>query len=143
MIAILLISHGVLAKGMVETVQVFFGDDIPAFDFLLLQSQEDPEDFRNALLKKIKQIDQQEGVVILADLFGGTPCNQTAFILNETISVLSGMNLAMVMEALAMRSSGTICLQQLEEAAKQGIINFNECIANKKEQMKKTKEIQV
>ena len=68
----------------------------------------------------------------MLDLFGGTPCNQSAFVLNEQITVLTGMNLPMVMECLGLRMGGEISTDTLEETAKTGIVNFNKMLEEKK-----------
>ena len=100
---ILLISHGPLAEGMLKTAEIFFGENIPQMKAVVLNTQEDPEDFRGRLQEAVKEVDTGEGVLVFADLLGGTPCNQSAFVLNEQITVLTGMNLPMVMECLGLR----------------------------------------
>ena len=95
---ILLISHGPLAEGMLKTAEIFFGENIPQMKAVVLNTQDDPEDFRGRLQEAVKEVDTGEGVLVFADLLGGTPCNQSAFVLDEQITVLTGMNLPMVME---------------------------------------------
>ena len=91
---ILLISHGPLAEGMLKTAEIFFGENIPQMKAVVLNTQDDPEDFRTRLQEAVKEVDTGEGVLVFADLLGGTPCNQSAFVLNEQVTVLTGMNLA-------------------------------------------------
>lgn len=43
---ILLISHGPLAEGMLKTAEIFFGENIPQMKAVVLNTQDDPEDFR-------------------------------------------------------------------------------------------------
>ena len=121
---ILLISHGPLAEGMLKTAEIFFGENIPQMKAV--------EDFRGRLQEAVKEVDTGEGVLVFADLLGGTPCNQSAFVLNEQITVLTGMNLPMVMECLGLRMGGEISTDTLEETAKTGIVNFNKMLEEKK-----------
>ena len=121
---ILLISHGPLAEGMLKTAEIFFGENIPQMKAVVLNTQDDPEDFRTRLQEAVKEVDTGEGVLVFADLLGGTPCNQSAFVLNEQVTVLTGMNLPMVMECLGMRMGGEISMETLEETARNGIVNF-------------------
>jgi mannose/fructose-specific phosphotransferase system component IIA len=129
---ILLISHGPLAEGMLKTAEIFFGENIPQMKAVVLNTQDDPEDFRGRLQEAVKEVDTGEGVLVFADLLGGTPCNQSAFVLNEQITVLTGMNLPMVMECLGLRMGGEISTDTLEETAKTGIVNFNKMLEEKK-----------
>ena len=126
---ILLISHGPLAEGMLKTAEIFFGENIPQMKALVLNTQDDPEDFRGRLQAAVDEVNTGEGVL---DLLGGTPCNQSAFVLNEKVTVLTGMNLPMVMECLGLRMSGEVAIDQLEETAKTGIVNFNKMLEEKK-----------
>ena len=140
---ILLISHGPLAEGMLKTAEIFFGENIPQMKALVLNTQDDPEDFRGRLQEATAEVDTGEGVLVFADLLGGTPCNQaltlvnekvhqSAFVLNEKVTVLTGMNLPMVMECLGLRMGGEVSVDQLEETAKTGIVNFNKMLEEKK-----------
>ena len=97
-----------------------------------MNTQDDPEDFRTRLQEAVKEVDTGEGVLVFADLLGGTPCNQSAFVLNEQVTVLTGMNLPMVMECLGMRMGGEISMETLEETARNGIVNFNTMLEEKK-----------
>ena len=89
---ILLISHGPLAQAMLKTAEIFFGTDQPQLQALSLSSQETAEDYRRRLQEAVNQLDRGQGVVILADLMGGTPCTQTAFLDQDRITVITGMN---------------------------------------------------
>lgn len=129
---LILISHGPLAEGMMKTAEIFFGENISQLKALVLSTQDDPEDFRTRLQAAVNEVNDGEGVLIFADLLGGTPCNQSAFVLNEQVTVLTGMNLPMVMECLGMRMSGDIDIAVLEETAKNGIVNFNRLLEEKK-----------
>lgn len=131
MIGLLLISHGILADGMKETAKVFFGDSIEAFDSLCLLTTETAESYREKLIAKVDELDQGQGVIILADLLGGTPCNQCVFLDQEKVKVITGMSLPMVMECLAMRE-GEIDIDAFVENIKGSIVNFSKMLAEKK-----------
>ena len=129
---ILLISHGPLAEGMLKTAEIFFGENIPQMKALVLNTQDDPEDFRGRLQAAVDEVNTGEGVLVFAGLVGGTPCEQCAFVLNEKVTGLTGMNLPMVMECLGLRMGGEVSVDQLEETAKTGIVNFNKMLEEKK-----------
>ncbi len=134
--SVLIISHGTLAEGMFNTLKIFFGSDIPQCDYLVLSPDETAEDFRSKLADKIDELDQGDGVVIFADLLGGTPCNQTVLLKDKNIHVFAGMNLAVIMECLSARMSGDLDYQGLEDIGKQAVIDFTNFINNRS---KKTK----
>lgn len=131
MIGVLCISHGSLAEGMKETAKIFFGDHIENFDVLCLSATETADEYRERLLRKVEEMDQGEGVIILADLLGGTPCNQCVFLNPNQVKILTGMNLAMVMECLAMRQSN-MDMDNFVENIKGSICDFSKVLAEKK-----------
>ena len=102
MIGILVVSHGALAEGMLDAARMFFGD-LPKAAALSLQDDGDADDFCARLAEKISELDDGSGVIILADLFGGTPCNRSARFLSERVRLIAGVNLAMLMETLSAR----------------------------------------
>ena len=123
---IILMSHGPLAMGMYETTKLFMGEEIPQYDYLCLNAADAPEDFDIALKKKIEEVDSGEGVILIADLMGGTPCNRALMtLLNGNIDLLAGMNLAMVLELLGNRLSGNYEIGDLENTGKDGVVYVN------------------
>lgn len=123
---IILMSHGPLAKGMYETTKLFMGEDIPQYGYLCLEASDAPEDFDVALKEKIKEVDSGEGVILLADLMGGTPCNRAVIALADgNAEMLAGMNLAAVLELLGNRLSGNYDMAGLEQTGKDGVVYVN------------------
>ena len=131
MVSVLLISHGVLADGMKETAKVFFGPEIPGFDSLCLETTETAESYREKLIAKVDELDEGEGVIIVCDLLGGTPCNQCVFLDQTKVKIITGMSLPMVMELLAMRSPD-FDLELFTETIKGSIVNFSKMLEEKK-----------
>ena len=137
---ILLISHGPLAEGYIKTLEMFFGEGIPQLDSHILRKDDAAEDFREQLLKKVDSLDSGDGVLVFADLLGGTPCNQSIFIENPNVTVVAGMNLPMLMECLGMRLGGTIDIDALIKTGQDGMVNFSQIVENKKNKKRKRKE---
>ena len=127
---ILLISHGPLAQGMYETTKWFMGEDIPQYDYLALLPEDSPERFDAKLAEKIDLLDSGEGVIVIADLMGGTPCNRASFaIANGNVDLLTGMNLALVLQLLGNRLSDNYDIEALVETGKQGVLHVNALFA--------------
>ena len=133
MIGIILMSHGELAEGLLDTCKLFFGDDIAQIKALCLKSGDNPEEFDLRIKEAVEEVDSGAGVVAFCDLLFGTPCNRTFYILNDRLQVVTGMNLPVVMELLGKRETyddnhitvDNINLEELIETGKNGMVSFN------------------
>ena len=131
---IVLLSHGPLAKGMYETTGWFMGPQIPQYDYLCLEMEDSPEEFDERLSQKIKEVDSGDGVILIADLLGGTPCNRALLTSeNGNVDLLAGMNLAMVLQLLGNRLSDNYDMSELESVARQGVSYMNPSSANEED----------
>src|SRR5262249_21199664 len=98
-VGILLVSHGPLADAFRETVHVLEPDEPEEVGALSLAWDESPEKATKKLEKSIAALDKGVGVVLLTDMFGGTPSNLAiAFLEPGRVEIVSGMNLAMIMK---------------------------------------------
>jgi len=121
MIGLIVTSHGPLANALVESSKLFSGEMENIAAVVLLES-DSPENFRNQLDEAVKQVDQQEGVLILVDIPGGTPSNQSLMLSNERldVEVVSGVNLMMMIEVLISRNNCDSVLQLARSAQEVG-----------------------
>lgn len=118
---ILLLSHGNMAKGMLQTSSVFFGDNYEQIQALDFQITDSADEFEEKIGKAIEELDTGEGVIILTDLFAGTPAHKSTKFIGEGVQVICGMNLPMLLELLGARMCGEIDLAVIMEAGKNGI----------------------
>ncbi|GAA3009997.1 PTS sugar transporter subunit IIA [Tetragenococcus solitarius] len=126
---ILLVSHGDLAKGMLQTVSMLIGelDNIYAFS-----SYRDDE---NALLyrinEKIKTFNKSDEIYILTDIFGGSVNNEVLTLLNQpNITLIAGMNLGLVVGIATQADKiNESELDRIIQESQQGIINCNAFLA--------------
>ncbi len=106
-VGVLLISHGPLAAALRDTVRVLEPDDPSEIDALSVAWDEVPEKASARLEKAIGRADLGKGVVILTDMFGGTPSNLAlAFLDHGKVEIVSGMNLPMVLKARVLAREG-------------------------------------
>lgn len=104
MVGILLVSHGPMAKGVMDSYR-FFNDDITQMESHCLNADDDPKSFYRKMLEACDRIDSNDGVLIITDIPGGTPANQAQIIMSQrNVEVLAGMNMLMVIEAAISRN---------------------------------------
>ncbi len=127
---IVLVSHGDMAKGMAHSATFFMGDSIEQLEYCGLRQDQSPEDFAQELAVAIAKVDSGDGVIILADLFGGTPCNQSVQQLGDNVELIAGMNFPMLLELLSERMSGDVDAIQLAEKGRMSLINAKELLAS-------------
>lgn len=107
MIGVVLTSHCNLAKEMLTTAELIVG----SLDACRVVSM-DPAQPMDALLaqlkRAIKEVDQGQGVLILTDLFGGTPANISLAVLGPKVEVVCGMNLPMLIKLIGCREQYSV-----------------------------------
>ena len=130
MIGIIVAAHGEMSKGLIETSRMIVGhaENMATVDLL---EGEGPESLRDKLKKAVESLDSGEGVMVLLDLYGGTPSNVSALLARElNIEVVSGVNLPMLLEIIVKRASKN--LKELRQVAmyagKEGIRSINEIV---------------
>ncbi len=104
MVGIVLASHGELAAGVRHTSSMVFGDQ-ENVAVVSLEPSMGPDDFRANLEKAVATLEDQEQVLFLVDLWGGTPFNQTTAFAkgHDTWAIVTGLSLPMVIEAFSAR----------------------------------------
>lgn len=137
MITIVLASHGELAQGVLNSSQMIVGHQENIKACCLLPS-ESPEDINKKMRDAISSFEEQEEVLFLVDLWGGTPFNQASLLVKENPSwmIVTGLNLPMAIEALMQRNmetSAKVLGSKILESAISSIQSFPEKIEVKKE----------
>jgi mannose/fructose-specific phosphotransferase system component IIA len=132
MVGVVLISHGDMAKGLVSSAGML-APDLSQLSALTLWPEDNPDEFQKKLQEAIKEVDTGEGVFVLADMLGGTPCNRAIYFIGEKVRLLTGLSLPMLYSLLTIREEGgdpaSIARDVLAEA-REGMVDVNE-ITNK------------
>jgi PTS system mannose-specific IIA component len=106
MIGILLVTHGKLAEEL-KTAALTIQPDLESIVAVALEWNQTGEDARERIAEGLRQADQGDGVVILTDMFGGTPTNLTLpFLQKDRVEIVTGVNLPMVLKCAALQKSG-------------------------------------
>lgn len=107
MVGIILASHGEFAKGILQSGSMIFGEQQNVKAVTLMPS-EGPDDLKAKLKDAIASFDNQDEVLFLVDLWGGTPFNQANALFEEhkdKWAIVAGLNLPMLIEAYGARLS--------------------------------------
>ena len=126
MVGIILASHGEFANGILQSGSMIFGEQQNVAAVTLMPS-EGPDDVRAKMEAAIATFENQDEVLFLVDLWGGTPFNQANSLFEEhkdKWAIVAGMNLPMVIEAYASRFSMNTAHEiaaHIIETAKEGV----------------------
>jgi mannose PTS system EIIA component len=104
-IGVVVVTHGQLATELVNAAEMIVGD-LPRFTAVSIGWHDDANDAREDILQAIDRVRGPEGVLLLTDMFGGTPSNLgMTFLEKDRLEVITGVNLPMLIKLAASRSS--------------------------------------
>ena len=126
MIGILLITHGELGKSLIECATHILGDKPAFLESLMIENDCAYEKMFSDISEKIKGLDQGQGVLILTDIFGATPCNIiTKIIQPGKVDAIAGINLSMLIRSINYRhESFDALITKAIQGAIDGIIHI-------------------
>lgn len=101
-IGIIAVSHCELAQEMVHVAELIVGP-LEACRAVSFKPDQSMEEMVKQLREAIREVDQGKGVLILTDLFGGTPANISLSFLGPKVEVVCGMNLPMLIKLASCR----------------------------------------
>lgn len=105
MIGVVLIGHARIASEMQAALHYVVGEQ-PLMHAVDVANDETPEQLDERLRSAVKRCDVGDGVLVLADMFGGTPCNVAMGYLEAgRVEVISGFNLPMLIKAATLRAT--------------------------------------
>lgn len=128
MIGIVVAAHGPLPEALLESAKMILGDTEQVAPLSLM-----PDDNLEGLVERmestVEEVNTGGGVLILLDLFGGTPSNAATLLTQqmEDVHAVSGVNVPMLLETLMARKSINEAAELAESAANsgsQGIVNL-------------------
>jgi PTS system mannose-specific IIA component len=111
MIGMVLVTHGRLAEEMIAALEHVVGVQEQVAP-VCIGPDDDMEERRAEILERVQAADSGEGVVILTDMFGGTPSNLAISVIERAhVEVIAGVNLPMLIKLASVRTE-----QSLEDA---------------------------
>ena len=119
MIGIVVVSHGKLARELVAATEHVVGPQ-EFFQAISIEADDDMEARREQIIETAKACDQGKGVIILTDMFGGTPSNLAISVMPKgKIEVLAGVNLPMLIKLASVRADRELA-DAVDEARQAG-----------------------
>ena len=108
MIGVVVVTHGQLAAELVNAAETIVGD-LPQFAAVSIGWHDDVDDAREEIKQSIARVQGAEGVLILTDMFGGTPANLAlTFLEADRVEVITGVNLPMLIKLAGARKASNL-----------------------------------
>ena len=123
MVGLVLVCHGDMGAELVKAVEMIVGR-VEAALSVSVKQESAPETLRDEIQDAIKKVDRKNGVMVFTDMFGGTPSNIALAFLGETVEVVTGVNLAMLIKFANHRDDKTLpeLARLVQEAGKKSIV---------------------
>ncbi len=103
MIGLVLVTHGHLADEFLRAMQHVMGKQAQ-METVCIGPEDDMESRRSEILEKVKRVDSGKGVIVMTDMFGGTPSNLAISIMDKAnVEILAGVNLPMLIKLATLR----------------------------------------
>lgn len=108
MIGMVLVTHGRLAAEFVAALEHVVGAQAQ-IAAVCIGPEDDMEERRQEILKRIAEVDTGDGAVLLTDMFGGTPSNLAISVMDRSkIEVIAGVNLPMLIKLASLRQNESL-----------------------------------
>jgi len=123
MIGLVLVTHGKLAEEFLHAVVHVVGPQ-EKFATVCIGADDDMESRREDIQAAVASVDDGKGVIILTDMFGGTPSNLAISVMEEgKVEVIAGVNLPMLIKLTSVRKTATLAgaLRAAQEAGRKYI----------------------
>ena len=123
MIGVVVVTHGQLATELVNAAEMIVGD-LPQFTAVSIGWHDDVNDAREDIAQAIDRVRGEEGVLVLTDMFGGTPSNLgMTFLDKDRVEVITGVNLPMLIKLASRRKESDLLAvaQQMRDHGRNAI----------------------
>ncbi len=127
MISIVVIAHSEIANSFAYCVEHILAKRVDCLHILAVRKTEDTDDVYFRARELIDKVSHDNDVLILADLFGATPCNiAQKLVVKGKVELITGLNLSMLIRAITYSKSDlATALAKSLEGAKSGIIHIS------------------
>ena len=123
MIGMVLVTHGRLAEEFLRALEHIVGPQ-EKVGTVCIGPDDDMEERRKEIIEQVKAAQDGDGVVLLTDMFGGTPSNLAISVLDEgEVEVVAGVNLPMLIKLASLRGERSLkkAVHEAQEAGRKYI----------------------
>jgi PTS system mannose-specific IIA component len=104
-VGVVVVTHGRLAAELVNAAETIVGE-LPRFASVSIGWHDDVDAAREEIARAITRVDSARGVLLVTDMFGGTPSNLAlTFLAEGKVEILTGVNLPMLLKLASLRAS--------------------------------------
>lgn len=128
MIGILIIAHGSIGESLIHSATHVLGKRPALLEHLGIGMHDDPSAILPQAQQLVKQLDEGQGVLILSDIYGATPCNMVGKLLVPGhVEGVAGVNLPMLVRTLTYRNGDMAKLvEKALSGGRDGVVHFTE-----------------
>ena len=134
MIGLVIVTHGRLAEEFVSAMEHVVGPQ-RGVRAICIGPEDDMERRRRDIVQAARAVDEGGGVILLTDMFGGTPSNLAISVMEEThAEVIAGLNLPMLIKLASVRNRESLqtCVHQAQDAGRKYISVASYVLAGEK-----------
>jgi len=133
MVGLVIICHEDMGAELVRAAEMIVGR-IEAVETVSVKQDSAPETLRDRIQSAIKKVDRKKGVMLFTDMFGGTPSNIALAFLGDSVEVVSGVNLSMIIKFANHRDEKALpeLARLVQEAAQKSIVIASQMLKGKK-----------
>lgn len=134
MIGVVVVAHGNIGRDMVAAVHRII-PEARHITAVAVESDDPPESIRNTIGEAVEKINDGDGVIILSDMFGGTPSNIClSFLEPSKVEVLSGFNLPMLIKLANIKPSANFkeTVEFIQQYGQRNIVIASQMLGKKK-----------
>ena len=127
MIGILIIAHDSLGESLMECAKHVIGNEPRQVAFLAVTNQDDPNDLLPVAQALVNKLNEGEGVLVLSDMYGATPCNIVSkLLLPGVVEGVAGVNMPMIVRTMTYRHESLMALvEKAVSGGREGVVHFN------------------
>lgn len=133
MVGLVIVCHEDMGAELVKAAEMIVGT-IEGVEAVAVKQESAPETLRDRVQSAIKAVDRKKGVMLLTDMFGGTPSNISLAFLGDAVEVVSGVNLSMIIKFANHREEKTLreLATLVQEAGQKSIVIASQMLKGKR-----------
>ena len=99
MVGVVIVTHCYLAEELIAAAKLVVGEELKQFLPVSIDPKAGSEEIREKIIAAIRKVEEGQGVLILTDMYGGTPSNiSLSFLEEKRVEVITGVNLPMLLK---------------------------------------------